>query len=296
MLLELAEVSKSYGREQVLTEVKLKVFPGEVCGLIGPDGAGKTTLLQLVAGLQLPTSGTIQRDGSGSLGYVPQQFGLYEEMSIMENLTFFGQLQGMQQKSLTARIQELLLWTGLQPFAERRAGNLSGGMKRKLEIAVAMLHRPKLLVLDEPTNGVDPVSRQEMWQMITRIGQTGTGVLVSTQYLEEARYCDRVILLEKGHLLLEEAPSKLLSRFPYRVVVVRDAQRFRSRWSTVLFQETGVVDVYTRGADLVVICEGAEQVQTTLARLDGGDTALIEEVSPSFEDVFIHALQMERRD
>ena len=97
----------------MLTEVKLKVFPGEVCGLIGPDGAGKTTLLQLVAGLQLPTSGTIQRDGSGSLGYVPQQFGLYEEMSIMENLTFFGQLQGMQQKSLTARIQELLLWDGL---------------------------------------------------------------------------------------------------------------------------------------------------------------------------------------
>lgn len=289
MLLDVKDVSKDYGKERAIANLSFTLAAGEICGVLGPDGAGKTTLLRLIVGLLSPTEGRINR--KGLLGYVPQEFGLYEEMSIRENLFFFGQLHGMDKKKIRERMEELLAWTGLAPFVERQAGYLSGGMKRKLEMAVAMLHEPELLVLDEPTNGVDPVSRQEVWQMITRIGKAGTGVLVSTQYLEEARYCNRVLFLEKGSLLQEAVPSTLIQDFPYKVVAIREAFRSRGRFSDVLLSEQGVIDVYTRGADLVVICEDPEVVDV-LAREE--EDVVIEEVAPSFEDIFIHALQQKR--
>ena len=223
-LLETRGLSKSFPglRHEALQPLDIRLSAGEITGLVGPDGAGKTTLLRLVAGLLTPDNGEIRIDGLDPLqeagrireivGYMPQRFGLYEELTVMENLVLNAELRGIHKGEQDESFSRLLAFTGLEPFTGRRAGALSGGMKQKLGLACALLGKPKLLLLDEPSVGVDPVSRRELWKMVGHLLQQGIAVVWSTSYLDEAEKCDTVLLLDKGKLLFQGDPSGLAGK------------------------------------------------------------------------------------
>ncbi|GGA35806.1 hypothetical protein GCM10007416_05820 [Kroppenstedtia guangzhouensis] len=290
-MIRFQEVTRRYGEKTALKDIGLTLGEAGIHGLIGPDGAGKTTLIKLVAGLIHPTEGKILREKKLRLGYVPETFAMYEEMGVAENLHFYGQLNGLDRERRQKRIDELLCWTDLDRFADRRAGSLSGGMKQKLAIAAAVMHRPDLLLLDEPTNGVDPLSRREVWRLIQTVAREGTRVLVSTQYLDEARHCDRVLLLHRGRVLADEKPQEYRQSFPYRVWIVRDAGGVRGKWLSQLRQESSVAEAYSRGTDLVVWSREAETVGRMLERWAQEEEAgPVETGSPDWEDVFTRYL------
>jgi ABC-type multidrug transport system, ATPase component len=219
--LHFTEVSKSFARGkervQALDTLNFSLRAGTITGLLGPDGAGKTTLMRLSTGLLLPDSGTVSVLGADTrvqanaiqkqIGYMPQRFGLYEELSVQENLDLYADLQGLNREEMRTRQQELLKLTALGPFGTRPAGALSGGMKQKLGLACALLRAPQLLLLDEPTVGVDPIARRELWDIIQGLRERGLTVLMSTAYFDEAERCDEVILLHQGKLLKKETPA-----------------------------------------------------------------------------------------
>jgi len=250
--LQVSSVSKSFqsGTRTItaLKEVSFSLSRGEVTGLIGPDGAGKTTLMRLVANLLLPDSGHIQVLGmdaathgqaiQASIGYMPQSFGLYEDLTVQENLDLYANLQGVPLAQRKARYDKLMKMTGRQAFTQRLAGKLSGGMKQKLGLACALVRTPSLLLLDEPTVGVDPVSRRELWDIVYhQVQDEGVDVLMSTTYLDEAERCHEVLLMHEGKLLGQDKPatfSKTLSGrtyqlqakgVPYRRLLVELEQR-----------------------------------------------------------------------
>jgi len=215
-------LSKRFGAVTALRELSFAVQPGELYGLVGPDGAGKTTAIRALAGLLAPDGGEArvlgrdpQRGGSvfrESLGLMPQQYSLYRDLSVDENLRFFSRLYALPRADFRERRKRLLALTRLDRFADRRADQLSGGMYKKLALACALLHQPRVLMLDEPTNGVDPVSRRELWALLHEFVHGGMTVLVSTPYMDEAERCSRVGLLHAGRLLLEGPPLELLAR------------------------------------------------------------------------------------
>ncbi|MBN2908469.1 ABC transporter ATP-binding protein [Polycladomyces sp. WAk] len=296
-VLVMEQVSKRYRQTTAVDQVSVSLEKGEIVGVLGPDGAGKTTLLNLAAGMIPPTKGRIKREEE-AVGFVPQHFGMYEELSIEENLHFYGQLNGIDKNERDERIAELLARIRLATFASRRAGQLSGGMKRKLAIAGAMLHRPGLMVLDEPTHGVDPVSRREVWEMIRHAAAEGAGVLVSTQYLDEADHCDRVLLLHRGRGLADGRPEALLRQFPYPVWVVREAVNIRSNGVRHLLQMKEVVDAYPRGVDLVVIGRDPSAGEALMRWLHETGAARevgpVEETGPTMEDVLIRLIREQK--
>ncbi|MBA4494827.1 ABC transporter ATP-binding protein [Paenactinomyces guangxiensis] len=287
-------VSVRYGKETVLQDLSFLLESGPIYGIVGPDGAGKTTLLQLLVGLLSPTEGFIKKTESVSIGFVSEHFGLYEEMSLQENLLFYGTLRGLQRIEAEKRADELLKWASLEPFADRAAGNLSGGMKRKLAIIAAILHHPACLVLDEPTHGVDPVSRREIWRLIQEIKQTGTTVIVSTQYLDEVPQCDEVLLLFQGKLMQKESPLTLVEQFPFRVFRLAGMRRRKTRDLLSVKQIPGVVDAFFRGADWILLCEKERKItrQLEIWKEKEGLAQKLEKIEPSFEDVFIHLMRM----
>ncbi len=196
--------------------VSFSVAPGEIFGLVGPDGAGKTTILRLLTGLLTPSAGEGRVAGTPLteleavrplIGYMSQRFGLYEDLTVEENLRFFGDLMGVAGERFDRRTDRLLSFSGLAPFTARRAGALSGGMKQKLGLACALLHTPRVLFLDEPTNGVDPVSRRDFWRILYDLAREGVTIFVSTAYLDEAERCNRLALLHRGRLLALDTPA-----------------------------------------------------------------------------------------
>lgn len=203
-----------------ISDLTISIPKGEIVGLVGPDGAGKTTLIRLMAGLLLPTEGKITVAGLDTIqnsskiheiiGYMPQKFGLYEDLSVLQNLNLYADLRGLKNKDKKATFDKLLRFTKLVPFTERLAGDLSGGMKQKLGLACALIVKPTFLLLDEPSVGVDPISRLELWKMVDELVKEGISVLWSTSYLEEAQKCDRVLLLNEGKSLFYGKPSELL--------------------------------------------------------------------------------------
>ena len=221
----------AYPDAVALDGIDARIEPGIITGLVGPDGAGKTTLLRLIAGLLRPTAGTVHVLGHDmatdaaavhpSIGYMPQVFGLYEDLSVAENLDLFADLHAMPRDLRAARIERLLRFTGLAPFTARLAGKLSGGMKQKLGLACALLSRPRLLLLDEPSVGVDPLSRRELWAIVTAMLEEGRAdgmaVVWATAYLDEAARCGRVLLLHQGKLLADAPPDEFLAPLQGRV-------------------------------------------------------------------------------
>jgi ABC-2 type transport system ATP-binding protein len=214
-----ASLTRKFGDITAVDNLSFEVEEGEIFGLVGPDGAGKTTTMRLLTGILDPTSGEgwvygkhIVKEAESlkdNIGYMSQRFGLYEDLTVMENVNFYADVYCVHGKERPQRIEQLLGFSGLTPFKERLAGKLSGGMKQKLGLACALVHTPKVLFLDEPTNGVDPVSRRDFWGILYELLKEKVGILFSTSYLDEAERCKRVGLIHKGKLLKCEAPDTI---------------------------------------------------------------------------------------
>jgi len=216
-------VSLAFGSTAAVQEVSLSARQGTICGLVGSDGAGKSTLLRMIATMIRPDQGRITVDGidvvadkpkvKPLIGYMPQRFGLYQDLSVEENIDFFMDIFGIKGGERRARKERYLGFSNLLPFLSRQAGNLSGGMKQKLGLACVLVHEPKLLILDEPTNGVDPVSRQEFWKILTEMRWHGMTILVSTAYLDEGERCDTLALMHKGRIIKAATPDEIRAGF-----------------------------------------------------------------------------------
>jgi ABC-2 type transport system ATP-binding protein len=231
--IEIEGLTKDHSGEKALRGISLSVPPGCLFGIIGADGAGKSTLMNILATLSNSDSGTGKILGlnfktqyqkiRAEIGFMPQKFSLYQDLSVIENLNFFSDIFGISGSEKTARTAYLLDFAGLQTFTGRRAGNLSGGMKQKLALACTLIHQPKLLLLDEPTVGVDPVARRDFWKMLKSLRSEGIAMVVSTPYMDEAALCDELILLHQGIALAKGKPEKLLSEYLYRLYRIETA-------------------------------------------------------------------------
>jgi ABC-2 type transport system ATP-binding protein len=298
------DVTKQYGAVRALDTVSFSVHHGEMFGLIGPDGAGKTTTIRLACGLVHADAGRVRILGcdpvrehgqvTRSVGYLSQRFSLYGDLSIDENIAFFAEIHGLRRYG--ARRDRLLDLTQLRPFRDRLADRLSGGMKQKLALACTLVHEPRVILLDEPTTGVDPVSRREFWKLLSEFLGQGITILVSTPYLDEAERCARVALLHEGRVLALDTPDALRASLPGRIVEMTAADQPRA--VAAARQDEGVADVQTFGERAHVrYAAGAdgEAVSRLAARLSaaGVEVRSLREVPPSLEDVFIARLQHE---
>lgn len=288
-LAELNAVSKRFKRTAALDNLTATIQTGRMTGLVGPDGAGKTTLMRLIAGLLIADEGTLSVCGfdpatqshelHDAVGYMPQSFGLYEDLTVAENLSLYADLRGVTGQARAETFAKLLRFTGLSPFEGRLAGQLSGGMKQKLGIACAMIVKPKLLLLDEPSVGVDPVSRRELWGMVQDLLAQDIGVVWSTAYLDEAERCDDVLLLDEGKLLYAGAPGDLSARVEGRTFVMR-APADKRRAQTQAAAEPGVMDALIQGRSVRLVLN--ENVTPPTGA---------EPIPPRFEDAFLTLLE-----
>jgi len=304
--LQLQAVSKRFrtGKQRSVTALDaldLAVRPGKVTGLLGPDGAGKTTLMRLAAGLLIPDQGQITVLGldsvreplqvQSSVGYMPQRFGLYEDLTVQENLDLYADLQAVEAALRPARYQELMHMTGLAPFTRRLAGKLSGGMKQKLGLACALLRPPRLLLLDEPTVGVDPVSRRELWAIVYRqVQQLAMSVLLSTAYLDEADRCDEVILLHNGRLLGQGTPRSFSAPLAGRVFHVSAARLNKRQLQSRLYALPGIVDSIIAGERVRCITQDGTTPEQLSRVFDDADGVQFTAAEPVFEDAFMARL------
>lgn len=219
-MINLTNVNKSFGHVTALNINDLQISDGDMIALIGADGAGKTTLLKLLTGLLKSDSGNITIDGKlpytqrVHIGYMAQAFSWYKNLTVWENVILSAKVHGMNSQSATAESEKILQFVGLLKFKTRLAGKLSGGMKQKLALAAAVVHSPSILLLDEPSTGVDPVSRQELWELFQEINHRGTTIIVATPYFEEANYCKRILLMDKGKIVLQDTLQDLIKRYP----------------------------------------------------------------------------------
>ena len=309
----ISHLSKSFGHTRAVENVSLWVEVGEIYGLIGPDGAGKTTTMRLMCGALLPDPAhlagapepVIQIGGvdmlrhtdqaRAQLGYLPQRFSMYEELSVLENLRFFAEVRGLPSKLWQPRCMEILEFVGLADFINRRAGQLSGGMRQKLGLAAALVHSPTVLLLDEPTTGVDPVTRQDFWQLIIRlVAEEGVAVLVSTPYMDEAGRCGRVGFMRRGKILVEGKPDELRATLNGRILEVHGEPLALLR--KLAQGEENVEDAQMFGDRLHLrIKPGAaeiirEHLQASVSSL-GGNLTLVRQITPQLEDVFIDLLE-----
>jgi len=263
-------IGKSFGAPvPALDHITANIKGGEITGLVGPDGAGKTTLIRLMTGLLLPDTGTLSVLGFDSrtqaaeiqaaIGYMPQRFGLYEDLSVQENLDLYADLRGLPKSERPQIFDELLTFTDLKRFTTRLAGKLSGGMKQKLGLACALLKKPRLLLLDEPGVGVDPISRRDLWKMVEDLTREGIGVVWSTAYLDEAEACARVLLLNQGKLLFTGPPAELTGRVKGRVFKVTGIEGGRRPLLAKLLAEPVVIDGVIQGEAIrLVTKEGTD--------------------------------------
>ena len=300
-LVDLDRVKKVFPHSEkaALEELTAQIMPGKVTGLVGPDGAGKTTLMRLMAGLMRVTSGIIKIKGLDPIndtselrkiiGYMPQKFGLYDDLSVQENLNLHADLHDVTGHEREEEFQHLLKLTDLTGFTDRMAGKLSGGMKQKLGLACALLGRPKLLLLDEPGVGVDPISRRELWKMVRELVSQDITVVWSTAFLEEAELCDDVLLLSEGRLLFNGPPNEMTSRLKGRCFQLREIAGSRREVLTRVLDRDEVLDAVIQGNSIrVVLRKNAEK--PSLEDLRAGPQADWAPIPPRFEDAFLDVL------
>ncbi|GLR61575.1 ATP-binding cassette domain-containing protein [Rhizobium indigoferae] len=296
-LVRIDGVTKRFGTAPAaLDAVSGAIGGGAITGLVGPDGAGKTTLIRLMTGLMLPDVGTMEvlgfdtrKNAAGiqaAIGYMPQRFGLYEDLSVQENLDLYADLRGLPKSERAGAFDELLTFTDLKRFTGRLAGKLSGGMKQKLGLACALLKKPRLLLLDEPGVGVDPISRRDLWKMVENLTKEGIGVLWSTAYLDEAEACDHVLLLNQGKLLFSGKPMEMTERVKDRVFRVSDVSGRRRQVLAELLQADGVIDGVIQGEAIRIVAAKGKKPDIGKA----GDGATLAPAPPRFEDAFIDML------
>ncbi|RVN73815.1 ATP-binding cassette domain-containing protein, partial [Sinorhizobium meliloti] len=294
----LTGVTKRFGTARpALDAVAGEIFGGRVTGLVGPDGAGKTTLIRLMTGLMLPDAGTIEvlgydtrRDPASiqaAIGYMPQRFGLYEDLSVQENLDLYADLRGLPKTERSRTFGELLDFTDLARFTTRLAGKLSGGMKQKLGLACALLRKPRLLLLDEPGVGVDPISRRDLWKMVGNLRTEGIGVVWSTAYLEEAEACDHVFLLNQGSLMFSGPPAEMTGRVEDRVFRLSGIRGRRREALARFLEDEGVVDGVIQGEAIRLVMKAGLSPPPLGDTADAVDAAV---TPPRFEDAFVDML------
>jgi drug efflux transport system ATP-binding protein len=300
--IELQAVEKSFGATRAVNKLTVAIEQGEMFGVIGPDGAGKTTTLRLICGLLAPDAGSVSlmgtnpfanhRAATNSIGYVSQRFSLYGDLSIDENIAFFATIHGVH--DFGERRERLLDQMGLKPFRRRLADRLSGGMKQKLALACVLVHEPPILVLDEPTTGVDPVSRREFWKQLAEFHARGLTLVLATPYLDEAERCGRVVLLNEGKLLALDTPEHLQRSMSGAIleVVARPARQAL----TVLRAALGADRAQIFGDRVHVRVNDAAVAPDLAARLSaaGIDDPVIRPIVPTLEDVFIERLATAR--
>jgi ABC-type multidrug transport system ATPase subunit len=297
-MIKINNISKSYGRVKALNDVCLDVKKGELYGLIGPDGAGKTTLIRIIMTLMLPDQGEVFINDIDTVknykwvrknvGYMPGNFSLYKDLTVEENLRFFASVYGTDIKThyeLIAPVYEYL-----KPFRNRRADKLSGGMKQKLALSCSLIHRPQLLVLDEPTTGVDAVSRQEFWEMLKKMKNHGITVFVSTPYMDEARLCDRVSLIQKGKILETDTPKSIVLNYKHYLLRAKTRHRIR------LIRDLRAMNIYEKVYPFgeYIHCSSLskpdlKEIQNYLTQLEHEDIEVVMG-SPDIEDRFIELM------
>jgi ABC-2 type transport system ATP-binding protein len=300
-LIEADNLHKSFGATRAVRGVSLCVEAGEAYGLVGPDGAGKTTTMRLLVGALGADSGSVHIGGydvfrqteqaRAGIGYLAQRFSLYGDLTVIENMEFFGQVRGLQGEALESRARELLKFVGLGGFEKRRADQLSGGMRQKLGLACALVHQPKVLLLDEPTGGVDPVTRQDFWQLLIRVLAEGTALIVCTPYMDEAVRCNRLGFMHSGRLLVEGAPRELTAALAGHVMEL--AAQPKDTVKTVAAADPEVEDVLTFGDRFHLRVKSVAGPSVRLPEALAAAGAKVERlrpIAPSLEDVFISLL------
>ncbi|HZD55225.1 MAG TPA: ABC transporter ATP-binding protein [Anaerolineales bacterium] len=316
LLIEAQNLFKSFGETKAVDGVNLQVAEGEIYGLVGPDGAGKTTTIRLLCGALRADQGKSAQAASmriggyeissqlerarAQIGYLPQRFSLYEELTVLENIRFFAEVRGLPSAEWRPRCMEILHFVGLDPFVDRRAGHLSGGMRQKLGLAAALVHQPHVLLLDEPTTGVDPVTRQDFWQLIIRLvsqtnhGQRRVAVLVSTPYMDEAERCTRVGFMRSGRMLIEGTPEELRGRFEGYILELRGSPLSLLRRIAATDEDVEDAQMFGDRVHLRVQPERAAGVERRLQEriiAQGGEIARLRRIPAQLEDVFISLLE-----
>ncbi|HEV7240705.1 MAG TPA: ABC transporter ATP-binding protein [Thermoanaerobaculia bacterium] len=285
------KLTRKFGAKIALDAIDLQVDPGELFGLIGPDGAGKTTFFRIVAGVLEPTSGSVNVEKGATFGFVPQRFSMYEDLSVDENLQLRAKLYGVPNDVARARSSDMLDRVGMGRFGARLAGALSGGMKQKLALVAALLTQPKVLLLDEPTTGVDPVSRREFWMLLNRLHHEGLTIVVSTPYMDEAEYATRIAFLDRGRISSIGTRPEILATYDRPLLEIRTSRRVEVRELIAPMSEVDDVSLFgtvlhARGAKGT----GPDLVMHVRARL--GEIVPpndIQPLGPSLEDVFVLA-------
>ena len=302
LLVNATNLKKHFGDVQAVNGVSLEIPAGEIYGLVGADGAGKTTTMRLLVGALKADSGQAEICGydierqteqaRSQFGYLSQRFSMYEDLTVLENIRFFAEVRGLKSDEWLVRCNEILEFVGLDKFTNRLAGQLSGGMKQKLGLASALVTRPRVLLLDEPTTGVDPVTRQDFWQLVIRLTNQsdGVSVIISTPYMDEASRCHRVGFMKSGKIIAEDTPSNLRARLNNRILSLRGSPIHVLRH--VAHKDVDVEDVQAFG-DKLHIRVGEGKAQDVLSRLRseiGSENGQVDElriVNPVLEDVFI---------
>lgn len=299
--IEVKNIDKSYQKVQALKDISLNVNKGEIFGLIGPDGAGKTTLFRILTTLLLKDSGRATVEGfdvekdykaiRNIIGYMPGRFSLYQDLSVEENLNFFATVFDTTVKANYELIKDI--YVQLEPFKTRRAGQLSGGMKQKLALCCALIHQPKVLFLDEPTTGVDPVSRHEFWEMLKKLKTKGITILVSTPYMDEAELCDRIALIQQGRIMRIDTLDNIVSAFTGHLYAVRSNDMYRLNFDLKEFE--GITSAYIFGEFIhadVKNCPDGNKLLSYLEARDHKDIKMFP-VQPSIEDCFMELMNKE---
>ncbi len=297
----LSGLTRRFGPLTAVDDLTLDVAPGELFGIVGPDGAGKTTTLRMLAGVLPPSSGTALVHGvdvgadpdaaKPHLAYMAQRFGLYDDLTVQENLDFYADLYGVPKADRPERLARLYRFSRLDEFKDRLAGKLSGGMKQKLSLSCCLIHHPRVLLLDEPTFGVDPISRRDLWLILHEMVAEGITVVVSTSYLDEAERCDRVALLDQGRTLATDRPQALQGSLRGTMLSLSCD---RPRETRDILRATPGVRSATLFGDTIhlLVEEGVDRTTPLRALAEAGLEARdVEEVSPSLEDVFIHLVR-----
>ena len=301
MMIKITQLSKSFGNTRAVCEVNLEIKKQEIIGIVGPDGAGKTTLLRMVCGLINPDRGQVlimgrapdrMEDMKDKLGYMPQRFSLYGDLTVSENINFFGSLYSLDKKIIQERADEILGLTNLISFKYRLADNLSGGMKQKLSLTCALVTRPDILVLDEPTYGVDPESRKEFWKILYRLNREGKTILLSTPYMDEAELCMKVAFMDNGRIVSVDSPANMREKFSCSVLELKSSIKN----SRLLEDIPGVIDAYFYGDSYhIVVPKSRDCLQLIEAGLEERNIEVfqLKEIAPSIEDVFVSLVAKE---
>lgn len=296
--IQVSDVYKSYGKIVALEGVSLEVAEGEIFGLIGPDGAGKTTLFRILTTLLTPDKGAasvlgfdVVKDFKAirrKVGYMPGRFSLYQDLTVLENLRFFAQVFGATIEENYYLIKDI--YKQIEPFKHRRAGQLSGGMKQKLALSCALIHKPRVLFLDEPTTGVDAVSRKEFWDMLHRLRQEGITILVSTPYMDEAEKCDRIALIQKGRLLAIDTPRGIVQAFDKPLWAIQADQLYLALQA--LRRHPNVASVFPFGDELHLTAKGdmSSDELSNYLRNAGFENAAVSAIPATIEDCFMELM------